>query len=228
MKKCLMALCWSLLIIRTQATEAISYEVDPVATTSAPWKVGDKTVESNRCTFQYTDGGCYTIFHGVTTTGTVLLQDYYVTGEKFSDIYETISFSAAEEELPRRVLSKDDSYAVGIVSQYFKNGQKMIEVNYQNGKANGSWREWWPTGQLLLECHYKNGQWHGLQTTWDEQGKIISVESYQEDIRHGTFEKYSNGQKIAKITYKNGSPTGIGYIWNEDGSLKKTIDFDTE
>ena len=52
--------------------------------------------------------------------------------------------------------------------QYYKNGQKMEEVTYRDGKEDGLWTSWDEDGQIYKVDTYK-------------KGKIISTKMWNED-----------------------------------------------
>ena len=91
--------------------------------------------------------------------------------------------------------------------EYFKNGQKLIEKDYKNGKLEGLVTEWHENGQkkskiktkngkvvdgLLIEWHengqkrseanWKNGDFDGVVTFWDKEGDVTETETYKEGI----------------------------------------------
>ena len=40
---------------------------------------------------------------------------------------------------------------------WYENGQKKIEVNFKDGKADGLWTSWDDFGNKVSETTYKNG-----------------------------------------------------------------------
>jgi antitoxin component YwqK of YwqJK toxin-antitoxin module len=98
-------------------------------------------------------------------------------------------------------ISKNGDPLTGIVFGNYKNGQIAFEDNYENGIANGPYKQWNKNGQLILEINYKNGLKEGLERTW-----------------------YDNGQLEWEVTYKGGKKDGYEKIYTKLGKLE-TEDF---
>lgn len=49
----------------------------------------------------------------------------------------------------------------GIYTSYYKNGQKLCEGSFLNGKPNGAWSFWYNDGEICQERFYKNGERDG-------------------------------------------------------------------
>ena len=60
----------------------------------------------------------------------------------------------------------------GIAVKKAINGQIIIEEHYENGLANGLWKEWYPSGKKKFEGGFNHGKNDGLWTQWYEDGSI--------------------------------------------------------
>ena len=50
----------------------------------------------------------------------------------------------------------------GKLIEYWENGQKLIETNFKNGKAEGLITTWYENGQKAFEINYRNGKKDGV------------------------------------------------------------------
>ena len=84
--------------------------------------------------------------------------------------------------------------------EYFKNGQKLIEKDYKNGKLEGLVTEWHENRQKKSEIKSKNGKVvDGLLIEWHE-----------------------NGQKRSEANWKNGDFDGVVTFWDKEGDVTET------
>ena len=84
--------------------------------------------------------------------------------------------------------------------EYFKNGQKLIEKDYKNGKLEGLVTKWHENGQKKSEIKTKNGKVvDGLLIEWHE-----------------------NGQKRSEANWKNGDFDGVVTFWDKEGNVTET------
>ena len=65
------------------------------------------------------------------------------------------------------------------IMNWYKNGQKMYEGAYKDGKADGKWTRWYEDGQKM-ETTYKDGYEDGKWTIWDKNGKKSSEGTYKD------------------------------------------------
>lgn len=141
-----------------------TYEIDPVATAKAPWKVGERIVEEGR--FECLDLDYYREFLGVTQSGLALVQDFYLTGEKFTNPFlmtVTDDEGNTQDSCPKDI---EGNYV-----QWYKNGQKKGEVNFENGKQKGLMIAWYENGQKRVEVNFVNGKEEGCKTEWFRTGQ---------------------------------------------------------
>ena len=71
--------------------------------------------------------------------------------------------------LPR--ISKDFN---GTVTTRFTNGAVSAEIDFEAGKPEGEWKEWYENGALRYEGTYVNGLRDGDWFEYSEEGKLIS------------------------------------------------------
>ena len=129
----------------------------------------------------------------------------------------------------------------GLVSNYFKNGQKMLEMSYKDGEQVGSEIMWYESGQKQFERYFRDGKLHGISTSWFEngqknsEGKIFGKKDGEwnywspsgskttmvyKDGKEWNGEEsrwYENGIRKSKVVYINGGKI-ISQMWNEKGN----------
>lgn len=59
-----------------------------------------------------------------------------------------------------------------------RNGNKLTEIYYENGKQNGKHISYWPNNIISIECYYKDDYLHGIRKSYNNIGKLMSIEHY--------------------------------------------------
>lgn len=83
---------------------------------------------------------------------------------------------------------------------WWKNGTKMYEYHYKDGKDHGTHDGWYANGEKWYKHQYKHGRQHGKQEDWYKNGKMKHVHHYKNGVRHG-----------------------VSLMWDEFGKLIKTM-----
>ena len=73
----------------------------------------------------------------------------------------------------------NDSAFSAKVREYYKNGNKQWERNYQNDKQHGEYIRWFENGNKQLETNYQNDERHGKYICWYENGNKEYEAFYQ-------------------------------------------------
>ena len=106
---------------------------------------------------------------------------------------------------------------------HFLRGDMRRRIDYQDGVAHGSLREWHGNGRKAFDGTYERGKLHGKTTAWRRNGTKRYVGEYRAGAktgewfyltRHGKLDRtrtglYSDGQKLSGIRGFNewhGSP----------------------
>lgn len=106
----------------------------------------------------------------------------------------------------------------GAVTQFYDNGQKSYELNYDNGVVNGAGTTWHINGQTDSKHHYKQGEPNGAALTWYENGAKKSEGNYRDGRREGKWlDYYENGQIASDAQYQNDELNGTYTNYNENG-----------
>lgn len=68
---------------------------------------------------------------------------------------------------------------------YYDNGNKWVELNFEDGLREGVQFTWHRNGKLKSELNYVAGKKHGIQKWWQIDGKILNEKVYI----HGEWQK---------------------------------------
>lgn len=109
----------------------------------------------------------------------------------------------------------------GTVREWAKDGTKIYEAEYNQGKQHGKELQWYANGEKKVELNYIEGQPSGICTEWHKNGKKKSEGNFalgKEEGRHYWW--FANGQMDQEIPYKNGEANGSIKNWYINGQLK--------
>tara|TARA_B110000977_G_C11056557_1_gene484303 strand:- start:250 stop:669 length:420 start_codon:yes stop_codon:yes gene_type:complete len=95
--------------------------------------------------------------------------------------------------------------------EYWDNGQVLSQIQYFDGKRNGSFRHWYENGQLMNEGFYKNGKMLGPWMSYYANGHLKNSGTYKY-TESGVYSRkdgewkyyYENGQLQSKSSIKEG------------------------
>ena len=95
----------------------------------------------------------------------------------------------------------------------------FVKNNFQNGKLEGIYKEYYESGALEAEGNFKNGKLEGILKEYDENGNLTQQTTFKNGLREGQMKSYNSyGKFWATITYKNDKAvSGIcanGKKWN--------------
>lgn len=148
--------------------------------------------------------------------------------------------------IERHVLQLSDDQIVnhGLYTEFYRNGKKFAEgnfdmgvhdgewtfwhdngqiakkVNFKKGKPDGSWEVFRADGSLLAKKQYKDGQRTGDWITYFEDGKTPKIESkFVDNLIDGVRVTYfDNGKQRQKAIFKMGVLDGLMIEWDEEGN----------
>lgn len=114
-----------------------------------------------------------------------------------------------------RVYSKNqDGKNPSVITTYHKNGWLFQELQAVDGRAHGTYREFYDTGVTKIHAHIIEGTADLTplaQSTWVFDGPCLIY--------------FPNGQKQAEFTYDRGKKEGLCSYFYENGQLQKQITF---
>ena len=86
---------------------------------------------------------------------------------------------------PKKSLNKENNETLNNSSKrhgkhiaYYDNGNKWVELNFENGLREGVQFTWHRNGKLKSELNYVSGKKHGIQKWWQKDGKILNEKIY--------------------------------------------------
>lgn len=102
-------------------------------------------------------------------------------------------------------LEGDTKVEHGTFTEYYENGQIMIQGTYRDGKKEGFWKEYLRNGVPKAEGTYQNDKKEGLWIIYYPGGKKHFEGMYRNGERDGEWIEYAgDGSVFARIVYKNG------------------------
>ncbi len=69
----------------------------------------------------------------------------------------------------------------GIAEQKFRDGKLKARYGYLEGRIHGLVEEWYANGQKSTETNFEKNQRHGANTYWDQSGKVIKRQRWDHD-----------------------------------------------
>ncbi|MBM4153897.1 MAG: hypothetical protein FJ221_02555 [Lentisphaerae bacterium] len=69
----------------------------------------------------------------------------------------------------------------GTAEQRHREGKLKARYRYLDGKIHGLVEEWYANGQKSTETNFENNQRHGANTYWDQAGKVIKKQRWEHD-----------------------------------------------
>ncbi len=124
------------------------------------------------------------------------------------------------------------------ITSYHPNGHVWQSLEVVDGRAHGTYREWYPNGQLRIESHIMEGladindlaqtSWvfDKKSQVWDDQGNVIAEIYYDKGLLHRPSIYYhQNGQISQIIPYEKGEIHGESIAYDENGRVLETIPY---
>jgi antitoxin component YwqK of YwqJK toxin-antitoxin module len=122
------------------------------------------------------------------------------------------------------LLLLEESWTAGrrrgpVVAFHPESEQVKARGTYADDLRVGGWEEFSPNGQILLRVTYQVGRAHGLEERWLETGGLVSRIEYADGIPEGlTIAWYPSGKKQMEGRMAKGRRVGPWTYWLPDGS----------
>jgi len=71
------------------------------------------------------------------------------------------------------------------------NSQIQFQIQFKEGKMNGSYKQWHNNNQMYIESHYINGKKTGEGKQWFQNGQLQGLLFYLDDKLHGEFKEWN-------------------------------------
>jgi antitoxin component YwqK of YwqJK toxin-antitoxin module len=138
-----------------------------------------------------------------------------------------------------RVFSRDSKgKSQSIISSYHDNGQIWQYLEVIDGRAHGTYREWYSNGTLMIQTTVIEGiadisetaqtSWvfDGISQVWDEEGHLKAIFTYDKGLLHSdALYYYPQGQLFKTIPYQQNMIEGTVYVYDEQGEVLESIEF---
>ena len=115
-----------------------------------------------------------------------------------------------------KYLLNEETPFTGRAESFYENGQKLLEVNFKDGKKDGLQVIWHENGQKAGEQNWKDGKKDGVSTSWYENGQKSLEVNFKDRKRMSTVVWKPNGEKCPVTNLKDGN--GVLVWYNEDGT----------
>jgi hypothetical protein len=100
---------------------------------------------------------------------------------------------------------KPPEHFTGLWVTWYVNGQKANEIEYRDGKYDGTFTAFYDNGSKAYKQHYKAHVCVGAEIGWHKSGKNAYEGEYKDGKQDGVWRHwYENGQLASQSTYKNG------------------------
>ena len=114
----------------------------------------------------------------------------------------------------------------GLHTYYYDNGQKGYEQHYLNHVCDGTDTGWYGNGLTMYTGQYRKGKLDGKWTHWFANGQKQSEDNFKDGEFDGLIAGwYENGQMRLEMNYKNGVRHGVEAGWDEQGVLQYKRDY---
>tara|TARA_B100000795_G_scaffold269546_1_gene259265 strand:- start:4106 stop:4822 length:717 start_codon:yes stop_codon:yes gene_type:complete len=115
---------------------------------------------------------------------------------------------------------KNDSVLV----QFFTTkGQLQSKGYFFNKSRIGHWSYYFKDGKKMSDEFYNEGKLEGELINYYPNGKVTEVSLYKNGLKYGVSKKYSSeGILIEEVTFKKGELNGVAKYFELNGNLKET------
>jgi antitoxin component YwqK of YwqJK toxin-antitoxin module len=109
----------------------------------------------------------------------------------------------------------------GLCIQYYANGEKHYESNYENDTLNGKSIFYHLNGKVNWEVDYVNGIKEGEIFYYDSLGNKFQKTTFKQSVAHGESIAFNiSGDIVSKMNYSNGELDGVYESYYDGGQLK--------
>ena len=149
---------------------------------------------------------------------------YYIDGYYGNHLRnEQYGQKRTKEKVPLSIISE-----VGLNGKcmfWYENGQLLKVQNYKDGKRfeNGVYKEWDYNGDVKLEQEFQDGRAQGLYREW--YNNLLIIEGQYLDYKKDGLWKYWNreGSLELEANWLNGKKNGLWKYWNREAELNNLL-----
>lgn len=126
-----------------------------------------------------------------------------------------------------RLLSDNQVVNHGKYTEYYRNGQKFAEGNFDSGVHDGPWSYWHENGQLAKTVIFKKGAPEGAWDIFRADGTLQAKKGYKAGKRDGAWVTYYDDGKTPKIeqNFVDGKLSGPRKTYFASGKTRQEASF---
>ena len=161
------------------------------------------------------------------------------TKDRLAKYQETEFLSPQPYQKVLRVYHKDlQGKNSSKITTYHANGHIWQYLDVVDGRAHGSYREWYPNGLLHLELEVIEGMadlselaqhtwvFDGKNRIWEDSGALIAEISYEKGMLHKpSYYYYPSGKLQKVIPYEQDLINGDILAYDEEGNVIECISY---
>lgn len=134
-----------------------------------------------------------------------------------------IIYKDTSEKKPLLISHYKDDVLDGEHTKYDKNGDKIINCRYRNGKLQGSYfnvmKHPIKGKKITTRTNFINGEIHGKYSVNDENSLTSETYTFKNGTRDGSYVKYVGGVLVEKGKYKSGKLDGLIKKYDNNGNF---------
>jgi len=95
----------------------------------------------------------------------------------------------------------------GVYTRYYSNGKKEFEANYNYGLDEGLMTDYYDNGKIKVQVNNAVNRKDGVEKEYDSKGVLEKETTWENDLKHGPQNFYTNGKLLKTIIYTYGNTT---------------------
>lgn len=126
------------------------------------------------------------------------------------------------------VILSDDTYMNdGPYVEYYPDGQKFAEGQYEKGAMVGEWKYWHPNGQICKAVTFESGKPEGKVEVFRADGTLEASQGFKNGKRDGEWISYHEDGKTpkVKVTIVDGKVNGERTTYYPNGQVRQQMTF---
>lgn len=144
-------------------------------------------------------------------------------------VVDTQKYADGKVRTEREIAKYSDNRLVaeGFYREYYPNGEKFAEGQYEQGRQTGKWTYYHDNGTVARTVNYVQGQPDGQLELHNPEGAVIAKREYKSGKRDGTWVIYDQEgkQPLREEVYANGLASGTWKVWFPNGQLQTEMNF---
>jgi len=149
------------------------------------------------------------------------------TAVREADLTDKYEDGAIRIERHVKQLSDNQIVNHGKFTEYYRDGKKFAEGNFDNGVFEGPWSYWHTNGQLAKTVTFSKGAPNGSWESFRADGSLLAKKAYKMNKREGNWVLYYEDGKTPKIEqiYADGMLSGPRVTYHPNGKPRQKANF---